>query len=126
MFHHDVLEQVRHILGRIRRGQKIDHYETRRQRKDGTVINVSLTVSPIRNGHGEIVGASKIGRDITAQKRHESERREAERAVAAAREAALTGAAGAVRARDEVGALAASDVDAGARLRAGAAVGRAV
>jgi PAS domain S-box-containing protein len=60
------------ILSRIRRGEKVDHYETVRKRKDGTLINISLTVSPIKNGQGEIIGASKIARDITEQK--ESER----------------------------------------------------
>jgi hypothetical protein len=44
----------------VRRGEKVDHYETVRQRKDGSLVNISLTVSPIRNAQGEIVGASKI------------------------------------------------------------------
>ena len=57
------------ILARIRRGERIDHYETIRQRKDGTLIDVSLTVSPVRDGSGTIVGASKIARDISEQKR---------------------------------------------------------
>jgi len=57
------------ILARIRRGEKIDHYETVRQRKDGTLLNVSLTVSPIRDSQGNIVGASKIARDITERKK---------------------------------------------------------
>jgi len=57
------------ILARIRRGERIDHYETIRQRKDGTLMDVSLTVSPVRDGSGQIVGASKIARDITDQKR---------------------------------------------------------
>jgi PAS domain S-box-containing protein len=57
------------ILERIRRGERIDHYETVRRRKDGRLINISLTVSPIRDQLGNIVGASKIARDITAQKR---------------------------------------------------------
>ena len=53
------------VLAKIRAGEKIDHYETIRQRKDGTRLTISLTVSPIRNERGEIVGASKIARDIT-------------------------------------------------------------
>jgi len=53
------------ILDRIRRGERIEHYETIRQRKDGSLIYISLTVSPIKNRQGEIVGASKIARDIT-------------------------------------------------------------
>lgn len=59
------------ILDRLRRGERIDHYETIRRRKDGELINVSLTVSPIKDGTGRIIGASKIARDITRQKRAE-------------------------------------------------------
>ena len=57
------------ILTRIRRGERIEHYETIRQRKDGTLMDVSLTVSPVRDSNGRIVGASKIARDVTEQKR---------------------------------------------------------
>ena len=57
------------VLARIRAGQKVDHYETVRQRKDGSQLTVSLTVSPIRNERGEIVGASKVARDITERSR---------------------------------------------------------
>jgi PAS domain S-box-containing protein len=57
------------ILERIRRGEKIDHYETVRQRKDGTLVDISLTVSPILDRNGVIVGASKIARDITERRR---------------------------------------------------------
>jgi PAS domain S-box-containing protein len=68
------------ILERIRRGERIDHYETVRQRKDGTLIDVSLTVSPLKDGTGKVVGASKIVRDITerkeAQARHDMLTRE--------------------------------------------------
>lgn len=60
------------ILARIRRGERIDHYETIRRRKDGTRIHVSLTVSPIRNSEGVVIGASKIARDITEQKANEA------------------------------------------------------
>jgi len=56
------------ILARIARGEKVDHYETVRRRKDGSLVEISLTVSPIRNSAGKIVGASKIARDITAEK----------------------------------------------------------
>jgi PAS domain S-box-containing protein len=62
------------ILAKLRRGERIDHYETIRMAKDGKRINVSLTVSPIRNAAGKVVGASKIARDITDQKRAEQER----------------------------------------------------
>jgi PAS domain S-box-containing protein len=56
------------ILARIRRGERIDHYETIRQTKDGRRLHVSLTVSPIYDRHGQIIGASKISRDITERK----------------------------------------------------------
>jgi PAS domain S-box-containing protein len=56
-------------LARLRRGERIDHYETVRRRKDGTLLDISITVSPIRDSRGTIIGASKIARDITDQKR---------------------------------------------------------
>jgi PAS domain S-box-containing protein len=56
------------IMERIRRGQKVEHYETKRRRKDGTVIDVSLAVSPIKTAEGETVGASAVSRDITELK----------------------------------------------------------
>ena len=56
------------ILGRIRSGERIEHYETVRQRKDGALIDISLTISPMRDAEGIIVGASKIARDITGRK----------------------------------------------------------
>ena len=59
------------ILERIRRGERIDHYETVRQRKDGSLVDISLTVSPVRDARGNIVGASKIARDISERKRAE-------------------------------------------------------
>ena len=62
------------VLRRIRKGQRIEHHETVRRRKDGTLIPVSLTISPIRNEHGDVVGASKIARDITDRKRADEER----------------------------------------------------
>ena len=62
------------ILERIRHGDSLDHYETIRQRKDGSRVPVSLSVSPVKDAHGTIVGASKIARDITARKRAEHER----------------------------------------------------
>ena len=57
------------ILARIRRGERVDHYETIRRRKDGSLVDISLTVSPIRNAAGAIVGASKIARDISERRR---------------------------------------------------------
>jgi PAS domain S-box-containing protein len=59
------------ILARIGHGERIDHYETVRQRKDGSLIDISLTVSPIKNAQGKIVGAAKIARDITDRKRND-------------------------------------------------------
>ena len=70
-----------HILGRIRRGERIDHYETVRCRKDGTLLNISVTVSPLKDESGTVIGASKIARDITERIRHER-RRTAQYAVA--------------------------------------------
>ncbi|MGC2225200.1 MAG: PAS domain S-box protein, partial [Methylocella sp.] len=61
-----------YVLHEIRRGNRIDHYETVRQAKNGRRVDISLTVSPIRNTQGTVVGASKIARDITDRKRLES------------------------------------------------------
>jgi PAS domain S-box-containing protein len=73
------------ILARIRRGESIDHFETIRRRKDGSCLPISVTVSPIRNANGTVIGASKIARDV-------SERRRAEALAARAqREAAFVG-----------------------------------
>jgi PAS domain S-box-containing protein len=71
----DHLSEEPAILERLRRGERIDHYQTVRQRKDGTRIDISLSVSPLRNAAGTIVGASKIARDITESKhlQHELE-----------------------------------------------------
>ena len=63
------------ILERIRRGEYIEHYETVRKRKDGTLIDISLTVSPIKDSRGQIIGASKVARDITELKRAEERSR---------------------------------------------------
>jgi PAS domain S-box-containing protein len=56
------------ILERIRRGERVTPYETVRRRKDGSLIDISLTVSPVRDSAGRVVGASKIARDITERK----------------------------------------------------------
>jgi PAS domain S-box-containing protein len=61
------------ILARIRRGEHIDHFETLRRRKDGNIIAVSLTISPVKDADGRIVGASKIARDITEQKKNQEQ-----------------------------------------------------
>jgi PAS domain S-box-containing protein len=57
------------ILSRLRRGERVDHFQTVRKRKDGELLDISLTISPVRDIDGNIVGASKIARDITQQKR---------------------------------------------------------
>ena len=62
------------VLFHIRQGLKVDHFETIRQRKDGTLFPVSLTVSPILDGSGQVIGASKIARDISERRRQEEER----------------------------------------------------
>jgi PAS domain S-box-containing protein len=67
----DRQSEEREILTSIRRGERIDNFETVRQRKNGSLIAVSLTVSPVKDGEGRIVGASKIARDITEQKRNQ-------------------------------------------------------
>ncbi|MEX5216421.1 MAG: PAS domain S-box protein [Nitrospiraceae bacterium] len=60
-----------HILSRIRKGERLEHYETVRQHKDGSLIHISLTVSPIKDTQGRIIGASKIARNITERKQTE-------------------------------------------------------
>jgi PAS domain S-box-containing protein len=71
-------DEQRSILARLRRGERISHYETVRVAKDGRRLVVSLAVSPILDGHGRVVGASKVARDITERKRSEQARRESE------------------------------------------------
>jgi PAS domain S-box-containing protein len=65
----DYLDEEATILARIRRGERIDHYETVRRRKDGSHLDISLSVSPVTDSAGRILGASKIARDITERKR---------------------------------------------------------
>jgi PAS domain S-box-containing protein len=67
----DRQREEQEILRRIRRGKLLDHYETVRRRKDGKLIDVSLTISPIKGAKGEIIGVSKIARDITERKGRE-------------------------------------------------------
>ena len=62
----------RAILGRVLRGETLRHYETTRCRKDGSTVDVALTVSPIRDATGKVVGASKIARDLTERRRTEA------------------------------------------------------
>jgi PAS domain S-box-containing protein len=74
------LDEERDILARLRRGERIDHFETERVARGGRRIDISLTISPVRNAAGRVVGASKVARDITGKKRAEGElRRQTER-----------------------------------------------
>jgi PAS domain S-box-containing protein len=70
----ELLQEETEILSRLRRGERIDHFETVRVAKNGRRLNISLTVSPIRNAEGRLVGASKVARDITSRKESEAER----------------------------------------------------
>lgn len=76
------------ILSRIRKGERIEHYETVRVRKDGRLIDISLTVSPIKDDNGTIIGISKIARDITERKQSEARLKEALSAAVEAKEEA--------------------------------------
>jgi PAS domain S-box-containing protein len=67
----DRLPEEDTIISRVRRGERIEHFDTVRQRKDGTLIDISLTISPVRDSSGRIVGASKVAREITDRKRAE-------------------------------------------------------
>lgn len=67
----DHLNEEPAILARLRAGERIEHFETIRMRKDGKRLDISLTVSPIKGPHGRVVGASKVARDITARKNNE-------------------------------------------------------
>ncbi len=70
----DHLDEEPVILARIRLGERVEHYETKRQRKDGSLVDVSLTVSPIKDAQGRVIGASNIARDITERRRAEEQR----------------------------------------------------
>ena len=73
----DRVDEIPAILQRISRGERIDHYRTSRRTKDGRILSISLTVSPIRDASGNIVGASKIARDVSEQERYEEALQEA-------------------------------------------------
>src|SRR5204863_4605885 len=65
----DRQQEESRILERLRRGERVEHFETVRVRKDGSRVEISLTISPLKDSSGRIAGASKIGRNITAHKR---------------------------------------------------------
>lgn len=99
----ELLDEEQEILARLSQGQRIDHYETVRMAKDGRRIDVSLTVSPIRDAGGRVIGASKVARDVT-------ERRQAEEALQAERRKALEGLEEADRHKDDFLALLAHEL----------------
>jgi PAS domain S-box-containing protein len=74
----DRRDEETEILARIRRGERMDHFETIRIRKDRTLLNISLTISPVKDLNGNVTGASKVARDITDRKRAEEALRESE------------------------------------------------
>ncbi len=76
------------ILNKLRAGERIEHFETRRRRKDGTLLDVSLTISPIKDDSGRVIGSSKIARDISDRKRAEAALIQSERMAAIGRMAA--------------------------------------
>jgi PAS domain S-box-containing protein len=71
-------EEETEFLGRLKRGERVEHFRTVRRRKDGEFLDISLTISPVRDGSGRIIGASKVARDITAQRRSEFALKESE------------------------------------------------
>ena len=80
----DRQDDEQHIMERILRGESVEHFETLRQRKDGTLINVSVTASPIRAADGTVIGVSKVARDITTRKQVEESQISANRVLAQA------------------------------------------
>jgi signal transduction histidine kinase len=82
----DRLSEETEILSRLKRGERIDHFETIRRCKDGRLLDVSLTISPVRDGSGRLTGASKIARDITERKRTEKALQSAQERLARANE----------------------------------------
>ncbi|MHB8745607.1 MAG: PAS domain S-box protein [Gammaproteobacteria bacterium] len=79
----DRVEEEQALLKSLKRGEKIEHYETVRVRKDGKLLNIALTVSPVKDAQGNIIGASKIARDITQQKEVEERLRRSEQELRA-------------------------------------------
>ena len=79
------------ILSRLSRGERVDHFETVRRRKDGTLLDISLTISPVKDDHGRIIGASKIARDITERKQAAAHLRKSDERFRLAQQAARIG-----------------------------------
>ena len=75
----ELRQQEREILEQIRQGDRVDHFETVRVAKDGRRLNVSLTISPVRDDSGRVIGASKVARDISDRKQVEAALRDADR-----------------------------------------------
>ncbi len=85
-------DEENHILGKIRSGERVEHFETLRQTKDGRLINVSVTASPITDADGRVIGVSKVARDITGRKRAEEALRTSEARLNFALETSRIGA----------------------------------
>ncbi|HXC36139.1 MAG TPA: PAS domain S-box protein [Candidatus Acidoferrales bacterium] len=90
LFSPEAIDDELRILARIRTGESIEHYETVRKRKDGSLPDISLTVSPIKNSAGQVIGASKIARDITEKKRAEAAAKKYEAIVASSDDAIIS------------------------------------
>ena len=84
----DLHQEEREILRKIKAGERIEHFETRRLRKDGGIVHVSLTISPVKDGTGKIIGSSKIARDISERKKMERLMIQSEKLAATGRMAA--------------------------------------
>lgn len=74
----DRFDEAAAILNRIKSGERVDHFETLRRRRDGTLLDISLTISPVKDESGRTIGASKVARDITQRKRAEADLRKSE------------------------------------------------
>lgn len=74
----DRLDEEKDILSRLARGERVDHFHTVRRRKDGTLVDVALSISPLKDPTGRVIGASKVARDVTAQRRAEEALRQSE------------------------------------------------
>jgi len=77
----ELRDQERDILDRLRRGERIEHLDVERRRKDGSRVHISVMISPVYDRHGHIIGASKTGRDITARKAWEQQLQRSEEAL---------------------------------------------